>query len=268
MRRIGIIWMIVVGIVLSGCNRPAQVEGFTSLIKDIKANPEAYNGQTVTLIGYFRAQDALDEIKPGFPPTDRLNDWVLKDNSGAIYVAAGRQMPFSPTSQDIWRKVKVTGTVALFNAHSQGMIPYIVPQSVEVIGPTYDYDVLPAGVTFALHRFGGPDKLNHHILIFEDRRLVVMDDATGWKGMTQLKESEVRELNQAFKKLDFFNLSSTNDQACPNCVRYHIAALDTKRQVAHDLIFYEGRLPAGLQAYVELILKKAEKARPMRETLF
>ncbi len=268
MRRAGIVFILVLGIILSGCNRPAPVEGFTELIKEIKANPKTYNGQTVTLIGYFRAQDALDEIKPGFPPTDRINDWVLKDNSGAIYIAASHLLPFSATSQDIWRKVKVTGTVALFDAHSQGMIPYIVPQRIEIVGPAYDYDVLPAGAIFALHRFGGPDKLDHHIFIYQDHRLMVMDNKSGWRGALQLKEYETRELDQAFKKLNFFKLDSTNDKTCQNCVRYHIAALDTKHQLPHDLILHEGSLPTDLQAYIKQVLQKAEKAQAIRETLF
>ncbi|MBN1934205.1 MAG: hypothetical protein JW934_06055 [Anaerolineae bacterium] len=265
MRRLWIIATLVLIFVLVGCNKPAAVEGFTDLAKKIKADPEGYNGQTVTLIGYFRAQDLLDEVKPGFPPTnDRINDWVIKDNSAAIYVAASRLLPFPISSQDIWRKVKVTGTVALFDARSSGFMPYIVPQSIETAGRAYDYDLLSNGVIVAIHRFGGPEKLDHHIYLYDNRKLVVFDNVTGWKASLQLKEFEMREWDKTFTKLDFFNLSPIVGETCRGCIQYHIVALDTKRQAPYDVILYEGSVPANLEAYIKQVIEKTGQAQAIQ----
>lgn len=264
MRRFSIIATLVLILALAGCSRQAQVDEFTNLAKKIKADPQGYDGQTVTLIGYFRGQDLLDEVKPGFPPTDRLRDWVLKDNSAAIYVAASPLLPFSANSQDIWRKVKVTGTVALFNAQSSGFMPYIVPQAIEPAGPLYDFDLLPANATVAIHRFGGPEKLNHHIYLYEDRQLVILDNATGWTASIRLKDYEMREWDKAFNKLDFFDLEPEIGAACPNCIRYHIAALNSKSQLAYEVIAYQGSVPAGLEAYINQVIEKSGRAKSIQ----
>lgn len=263
MRRFWIIAVLTLTFALIGCNRPAKVEEFTNLAKKIRADPEGYDGQTVTVIGYFRGHDMLDEVKPGFSPTDRFKDWVIKDNSAAIYVAGSQLLPFDANSQDAWRKVKVTGTIALFSAGSSGYMPYIVPQNIEAIGPVYDYDLLPAGVIVAIHRFDGPEKLNHHIYLYDDRRLVVFDNTSGWKASIRLWDYEMREWNSAFNKLDFFSLESTIGEACQDCIRYHIAALDTKHQAPHDVIMYQSSVPAKLEAYIEQAIKKSASAKPI-----
>ena len=113
MRRIVTICVVFVITILSAaCGQTkVSIEGFTDIVSQINREPEQYDGQSVTIVGYFRSQDLLDEVFPGLPPTNRLRDWVIKDNSAAIYIADSELLPFPVTSQDIWRIVSVTGTV-------------------------------------------------------------------------------------------------------------------------------------------------------------
>ena len=101
----------------------------TSVVADILAAPEKYLEQKVTIVGYFRGWDLFGEAGTG-PPVSR-SDWVVKDNSGAIYVKAGNKVadldPSSPedTSWIVW----VTGLVRLT---PEGQ-PYIESTKVDLM---------------------------------------------------------------------------------------------------------------------------------------
>jgi hypothetical protein len=83
---------------LVGCTSDSNV----TLIGDIKANPEAYEGKIVTIVG-----ECLEycrwECGPG-PPVTR-SDWCIEDGTGCIYVARGR--PFGEL-------LKIEGMVKLY----------------------------------------------------------------------------------------------------------------------------------------------------------
>jgi hypothetical protein len=102
----------------------------TQLVKDILANPDEFEGRSVTLVGYYRGWDLLGEAGSG-PPVTR-SDWVLRDDSGAIYVQASLAVegditlnPGSMAETD--RVLQVTGVVRV-TAERQ---PYIEPQRIE-----------------------------------------------------------------------------------------------------------------------------------------
>jgi hypothetical protein len=56
----------------------------TNIVGKILKNPAQYMGKQVEVIGYYRGWDLLGEAQTG-PPITR-SDWVIKDNSGAIYI--------------------------------------------------------------------------------------------------------------------------------------------------------------------------------------
>jgi len=61
----------------------------TKVIGSIIAEPFAFEGQDITIVGYYRGWDLLQEANIS-PPVTR-SDWVIKDSTGAIYVSAGSE---------------------------------------------------------------------------------------------------------------------------------------------------------------------------------
>ena len=74
-------------------------------ISDITSNPTGYEGKTVTLSGEYRGW----EPGHGSPPETR-SDWVLKDDTGSIYVT-GKVSPGLDPVKDIGKKITVDGIV-------------------------------------------------------------------------------------------------------------------------------------------------------------
>jgi hypothetical protein len=102
----------------------------TNIVASIVANPYSYEGQQVTVVGYYRGWDLLHETETG-PPVTR-SDWVIKDTSGAIYVSALSKAKISsldPSSrEDVNTILKVVGIV---HVSTKGQ-PYIEAENVEV----------------------------------------------------------------------------------------------------------------------------------------
>lgn len=126
--------VLVLCAALAGCApTPApNPDAPTRLAGDILANPARYDGQAVTIVGYYRGWDLLHEAESG-PPVTR-SDWVVKDETGAIYVQANNapvtgQMPNPGDPAGTNRVVRVSGAVRLTAAGQ----PYIEPASVELI---------------------------------------------------------------------------------------------------------------------------------------
>ncbi len=110
------------------CPDDSQHE-LTDIVATVLANPHYYEGQQVTIVGYYRGWDLLDETGSS-PPVTR-SDWVIKDATGAIYVSAASKAtmpPLDPTSlEDVNTILKVVGTV---NVSAAGQ-PYLEAESVE-----------------------------------------------------------------------------------------------------------------------------------------
>jgi hypothetical protein len=58
----------------------------TSIIGFILNNPSDFQGREVTIVGYYRGWDLLQEAN--MPPPVTRSDWVITDTTGAIYVSA------------------------------------------------------------------------------------------------------------------------------------------------------------------------------------
>ena len=222
-------------------------------------HPDWYVGQDVTLVGYYRGLDLLDEVVLD-APVSRLNDWVIADDSGAIWVQYSRMLPFPTTSHEVWRILRVSGSVAL---HKNGM-PYIVPTKVEWEGLTEDYSVLPALCSVAIHRFGGPDHLDHHIYWYGSAGLSVIDSKANWHAQTRLRPGQVYDLETAFKKAKFYDLPPTIGETCQGCIRYEIAAVNDKESKPYFVTVYEGSVPAKLQAFIDLAILRTADAQPVQ----
>jgi len=107
----------------------APHEPLTDIIASIIATPYSFEGEQMTVVGYYRGWDILDEAKTG-PPVTR-SDWVIKDASGAIYVSAlleAKPSGLDPSSHnDVDTVLKLTGIVRV-TAKGQ---PYLEAKSIE-----------------------------------------------------------------------------------------------------------------------------------------
>ena len=235
---------------------PAIGQGFSKMAGPIVQHPTWYDNQPVTLVGYFRGLDLLDETVQE-PPEDRINDWVLTDDSGTIWVANKNKLPFSSTSHEVWRILRVRGSVQLDDNGKA----YINPYEVTWEGLRENFDVLPATCTVAIHRFGGPEKLNHHVYWYNPPGTIAVNDATAnWQGSAKLKSGKNYDLSVAFDKADLFNLPGTTGEKCSDCIITYLAAVNPKTERPHFAIIYGDNLPPKVQAFVDLALELSTTA--------
>jgi len=102
----------------------------TSIIGSILSSPAEFRGREVTIIGYYRGWDLLQEAN--MPPPVTRSDWVITDATGAIYVSAASpaKVPegLSPGSlQSVTTLLEVTGIVRL----TQTGQPYIEAANIK-----------------------------------------------------------------------------------------------------------------------------------------
>ena len=111
----------------AGQTRAANFTRLSDLVSTILSQPDLYIGQQVEIIGYFRGWDLLKEVK-GTSPVTR-SDWVIADQSGAIYVTGLIPPNLDPASlKDVEKLVRLVATVA---QNQNGV--FLQAVSVEVI---------------------------------------------------------------------------------------------------------------------------------------
>ena len=101
----------------------------SNLIGEILASPDDFAGKQVNITGYYRGWDLLKEVSNGSPVT--RSDWVIADETGAMYVTGVAPEGLDPSSKDIvWKMVHL---VAIVEFNEKGV--YLLGQSVEVLPP-------------------------------------------------------------------------------------------------------------------------------------
>lgn len=99
----------------------------THLIGEIINSPGDFSGQRIEIVGYFRGWDLLEEVN-GSPPVTR-SDWVIADQSGAIYVTGKLPEGLDPASpEDILTVIRLQAMVL-----AKPNVAYLEAQSVEVV---------------------------------------------------------------------------------------------------------------------------------------
>lgn len=90
--------------------RTVSITRISNVIADIIAHPDQYADRQVEIVGYYRGWDLLKEVQ-GTPPVTR-SDWVIADNSGAIYVTGGAPQNLDPASpQDAQKVIRLMAAV-------------------------------------------------------------------------------------------------------------------------------------------------------------
>jgi len=98
----------------------------TNLIGELLESP-GRAGEQVEIVGYFRGWDMLHEMSAS-PPVTR-SDWVIADNSGAIYVTGIMPENLDPSSpEQAWRVIRLAATI-----RAQQNQVYLEAQSVELV---------------------------------------------------------------------------------------------------------------------------------------
>jgi hypothetical protein len=108
----------------------SRVPKLTEMLGAVLAEPFSFEGQDVTIVGYYRGWDLLQEANTT-PPVTR-SDWVVKDLMGAIYVSANSEAkvpegldPSSAGDMDIILEVR--GVVRVTEVGQ----PYLEATSIE-----------------------------------------------------------------------------------------------------------------------------------------
>lgn len=107
--------------------RIATFTRLSDLVATILSQPDSYLGQQVEIVGYFRGWDLLREVKRSSPVT--RSDWVIADQSGAIYVTGIAPPNLDPASlKDTDKLIRLVATVG---QNQNGV--FLQAVSVEVI---------------------------------------------------------------------------------------------------------------------------------------
>ncbi|MBW3621952.1 MAG: hypothetical protein KY468_00915, partial [Armatimonadetes bacterium] len=101
-------------------------------VGDLLKNPRAYLNREITLTGVFRAHLAErgERLVEDGPPTSR-SDWILKDDTGSIYVAGNGGILFDRRS-DLNKRFRVHGLVRM---NPEGRL-YLRAWEVERLNPS------------------------------------------------------------------------------------------------------------------------------------
>ncbi len=86
--------------------RAAHLSDWVGILLDA---PREFDGRTFEITGYFRGWNLFGEAS-GTPIT--RNDWVIADNTGAIYVTGAAPQGLDPSSRaDAWSVIRLTARV-------------------------------------------------------------------------------------------------------------------------------------------------------------
>jgi hypothetical protein len=101
---------------------PGEMPDAQVPIVEIIENPSRYENNLVTVAGEYRGWHSDDGTGP---PVTR-SDWVIRDDTGCIYVTG--KMPDLDPDEDIGTPLEVEGTVRVTDKGS----PYIEAETIEV----------------------------------------------------------------------------------------------------------------------------------------
>jgi hypothetical protein len=221
------------------------------LLGRILESPQEFEGQGVTVAGYYRGWDLLGEANA--PPPVTRSDWVIADATGAVYVSVASATPadLSPgpgSGNDLWRVLRLSGVVRL-TAKGQ---PYLEADQVgfaeadegpEMPGPAPLVELVPPVIT--LHRTGGIAGLVQHLYVYDDGRFVAEDDKRGRRREDVLKAGQMDHLLASFEEIGFFDMDHQYGLGCPDCFVYVITVRQGERVKA--VRTYDGGVPEDLE---------------------
>jgi hypothetical protein len=239
---------------------PTPVVHLTDTIRALfDASPKS-DGREVEVIGYFRGWDLLGEVKGGSPVT--RSDWVIADQSGAIYVTGLMPQGLNPSSRaDIWTVVRLRAVVVYAPSGSV----YLKGLRVDIIAPGLPPATMAGGQTktpgkwqIAFNFTGGITGLRRVVELSDAGPLTVIDEKTNRRATMQVSATELAEIATLVANAK----SVTPSGRLPNCRDCFEFGLEIKidgQQIvfkANDLSLTE----SGLELLIKTLVRLQDKA--------
>lgn len=106
----------------------ARANHLSDWVGAILQAPREFEGRAFDIVGYYRGSNLLGEAR-GSPPATKT-DWVIADETGAIYVTGTQPQGLNPQSRaDMWSLVHVRGVVVYVRLGTS----YLEARRVEVL---------------------------------------------------------------------------------------------------------------------------------------
>ena len=158
-------------------NLPRTVH-LTDWIGTILDAPREFGGRAFDIVGYYRGANLFGEAR-GNPPT--RNDWVLMDDSGAIFVSGAAPQGMDSSSRaDAWNVVRVRAVVV----YVRNGTSYLEARRVDVL-PSNQSAVIPnadAAIAAVKSRYPEMSKIKPAGagMIGASTDIKVLERADGW----------------------------------------------------------------------------------------
>lgn len=215
----------------------------THVIGPILANPDKWLGQNVRIVGYYEGWDVFGSAGTA-PPLTR-SDWVVRDESGAMYVGGGNPVD----SLDVSPSEKVEGVLLSLFAEvrvTDGGQPYLWVLSGARIGPI-------GNAWLEYERSGGIAGFQDRLQIYPDGQAVL--DRKGEESDFQLTSEQMDELQAALAAADFFNLDASYlpKDTCCDRFTYTIHYRDPSSGKVHSVYAMDGSVPPELSPVLVIL---------------
>lgn len=215
----------------------------TRILGAVLENPAAWVGRNVRVVGYYEGWDVFGSAGTS-PPVTR-GDWVIRDDSGAIYVGGGNPID----ALDVSPSNRVEGVLLSLFAEVQmtdSGQPYLWVLSGSRVGPIGD-----AWLEF--ERSGGIAGFQDYLTVYLDGRAVLA--RSGEESAFQLDSQQMEELKAAFEAAGFLNLDASYLPAETCCDRftYTIHYRDPSEGKPHSVYAMDGSVPPELSPILEML---------------
>lgn len=215
----------------------------TRVIGPILANPDQWVGRNVRIVGYYEGWDVFGSAGTS-PPVTR-SDWVIRDESGAMYVGGGNPVD----SLEVAPSDKVEGVLLSLFAEvrvTDSGQPYLWVLSGSRIGPI-------GRAWLEYERSGGIAGFQDRLRIYPDGQAML--DRKGEASSVQLTQEQMEELQAALQEADFFNLDASYLPADTCCDRftYTIHYRDPSGGKIHSVYAMDGSVPPELGPVLDIL---------------
>ncbi len=215
----------------------------THVLGPVLEKPGDWVGRYIRVVGYYEGWDLFGSAGTS-PPVSR-SDWVIRDDSGALYVGGGNPVD----DLDVSPSEKVEGVLLSLFAEvrmTEGGQPYLWVLSGSRVGPVGE-------AWLEYERSGGIAGFRDRLRIYPDGRAVL--DRKGEESTFQLTPEQVDELRAALESANFLSLDASYlplDTCCDRFT-YTIHYRDPSEGKPHSVYAMDGTVPPELSPVLEML---------------